>query len=204
VPEDVDTEEVRQAHRRQRIEQLKAELVGGDLLSAGEVAEILDIHPRTVNEYVRDGRLKALQVGGGWKISERALRAFVRDLTTDHAHQQYLAGGGPVTPVDIPDTPVAPTAAIGAAKPADPSSTALSKPSPSGTAVPGAAAAPGGRAPQYKCSFCGRQHQQVGRLIAGPHGVYICDQCVGLCNEIIAHETGKSASPASAEVTSAT
>ena len=107
MPEDPEAEEVgRQAQRRQRIEQLKAELVGGDLLSAGEVAEILDIHPRTVNEYVRDGRLKAIQIGGGWKISERALRAFVRDLTTDHAQQQYLAGEGPVTPVP-PETQAA-------------------------------------------------------------------------------------------------
>jgi hypothetical protein len=35
-----------------------------------------------------------------------------------------------------------------------------------------------------KCSFCGKSQKQVKKLIAGP-GIYICDECVGLCNEII-------------------
>ena len=35
-----------------------------------------------------------------------------------------------------------------------------------------------------KCSFCGKSQKQVQQLIAGP-GVYICDECVELCNEII-------------------
>jgi ATP-dependent Clp protease ATP-binding subunit ClpX len=39
----------------------------------------------------------------------------------------------------------------------------------------------------YKCSFCGRTQEEVRKLIAGPT-VYICDECVGLCNEIIADE----------------
>src|SRR5919106_387777 len=111
------TDADRTARRRQRIEELKAELVGGELFSAAEVADILDIHPRTVNEYVRDGKLKAIQVGGGWKISERALRAFVRELTTDHAQQQYLAGGGPVT-AGAPATPPAPAPTKDSGKPA--------------------------------------------------------------------------------------
>ncbi|HHW17805.1 MAG TPA: ATP-dependent Clp protease ATP-binding subunit ClpX [Firmicutes bacterium] len=38
-----------------------------------------------------------------------------------------------------------------------------------------------------KCSFCGKYQDQVKRLIAGP-GVYICDECIELCNEIIAEE----------------
>ena len=38
-----------------------------------------------------------------------------------------------------------------------------------------------------KCSFCGHSQKQVKKLIAGP-GVYICDQCVDLCNEIIDEE----------------
>jgi ATP-dependent Clp protease ATP-binding subunit ClpX len=38
-----------------------------------------------------------------------------------------------------------------------------------------------------KCSFCGKYQDQVRRLIAGP-GVYICDECIELCNEIIAEE----------------
>jgi len=39
----------------------------------------------------------------------------------------------------------------------------------------------------YKCSFCGRAQEEVKKLIAGP-AVNICDECVGLCNEIIADE----------------
>lgn len=40
---------------------------------------------------------------------------------------------------------------------------------------------------QLKCSFCGKNQDQVKRLIAGP-GVYICDECIELCSEIIADE----------------
>lgn len=40
---------------------------------------------------------------------------------------------------------------------------------------------------QLKCSFCGKNQDQVKRLIAGP-GVYICDECIELCSEIIAEE----------------
>lgn len=36
------------------------------------------------------------------------------------------------------------------------------------------------------CSFCGKSQQVVAKLIAGPRGVFICDQCVGLCDKIIA------------------
>ena len=35
-----------------------------------------------------------------------------------------------------------------------------------------------------KCSFCGKSQKQVQQLIAGPQ-IYICDECVALCNEII-------------------
>lgn len=42
-----------------------------------------------------------------------------------------------------------------------------------------------------KCSFCGKSQKQVRKLIAGP-GVYICDECIDLCNEIIEEELGKS------------
>ncbi len=38
-----------------------------------------------------------------------------------------------------------------------------------------------------KCSFCGKSQKQVKKLIAGP-GVYICDECIDLCNDIIAEE----------------
>ncbi len=40
---------------------------------------------------------------------------------------------------------------------------------------------------QLKCSFCGKSQRQVKKLIAGP-GVYICDECIDLCNEIIEEE----------------
>ncbi|MGI8587931.1 MAG: ATP-dependent Clp protease ATP-binding subunit ClpX [Chloroflexia bacterium] len=39
--------------------------------------------------------------------------------------------------------------------------------------------------PQYHCSFCGKSQDDVRRLIAGPNAVYICDECVDLCREII-------------------
>ena len=40
---------------------------------------------------------------------------------------------------------------------------------------------------QLKCSFCGKSQEQVRKLIAGPN-VYICDECVGLCTDIVAEE----------------
>jgi len=40
---------------------------------------------------------------------------------------------------------------------------------------------------QLKCSFCGKAQEQVKRLVAGP-GVYICDECIELCSEIIEEE----------------
>ncbi len=43
-----------------------------------------------------------------------------------------------------------------------------------------------------KCSFCGKTQKQVKRLIAGP-GVYICDECIELCNEIVAEEANEAA-----------
>ena len=43
-----------------------------------------------------------------------------------------------------------------------------------------------------KCSFCGKTQKQVKKLIAGP-GVYICDECIDLCNDIIAEERDESA-----------
>src|SRR5947209_8706795 len=41
---------------------------------------------------------------------------------------------------------------------------------------------------QYRCSFCGKGQDEVQRLIAGPGAVYICDECVELCREIVAEE----------------
>jgi len=39
----------------------------------------------------------------------------------------------------------------------------------------------------YRCSFCGKRQDQVKKLIAGPSRVYICDECVALCSDIIAN-----------------
>src|ERR1700683_5619924 len=46
---------------------------------------------------------------------------------------------------------------------------------------------PGGN---LNCSFCGKSQKEVKKLIAGPT-VYICDECIGLCNDIIAEEIEK-------------
>ncbi|HEY9069948.1 MAG TPA: ATP-dependent Clp protease ATP-binding subunit ClpX [Candidatus Ozemobacteraceae bacterium] len=43
------------------------------------------------------------------------------------------------------------------------------------------------KSPQFRCSFCGKSQDQVRKLIAGPE-VYICDECIGLCNDIIVEE----------------
>ncbi len=52
---------------------------------------------------------------------------------------------------------------------------------------------------QYHCSFCGKSRDQVKRLVAGPGSVYICDECIELCREIIEEEAGGAgAQPAAA------
>ena len=42
--------------------------------------------------------------------------------------------------------------------------------------------------PRIRCSFCGKTEGQVRKLIAGPDGAFICDECVGICSEIIDEE----------------
>ncbi|MGD9318877.1 MAG: ClpX C4-type zinc finger protein, partial [Desulfobacteraceae bacterium] len=49
------------------------------------------------------------------------------------------------------------------------------------------------------CSFCGKSQDEVKKLIAGP-SVYICDECIQLCNEIIAEEYGQEAETEGAEL----
>ena len=39
-----------------------------------------------------------------------------------------------------------------------------------------------------RCSFCGKGQEQVRKLVAGP-GVYICDQCIDLCQEVLEEDT---------------
>ena len=45
-----------------------------------------------------------------------------------------------------------------------------------------------------KCSFCGKTQHQVTKIIAGP-GVYICTQCIDLCNQIVEDEVGAAHAP---------
>lgn len=44
------------------------------------------------------------------------------------------------------------------------------------------------RARDYRCSFCGKSQDKVKRLIAGPHSVFICNECIDLCYEIVHEE----------------
>ncbi|MFW6054628.1 MAG: ClpX C4-type zinc finger protein, partial [Thermodesulfobacteriota bacterium] len=44
-----------------------------------------------------------------------------------------------------------------------------------------------GRMQELCCSFCAKTQEEVQRLIAGPD-VYICDECISLCNEILTHD----------------
>lgn len=47
---------------------------------------------------------------------------------------------------------------------------------------------PGKNGEKIRCSFCNKTEDQVRKLIAGPSGVYICDECVEICSEIIEEE----------------
>ncbi|TMB96941.1 MAG: ATP-dependent Clp protease ATP-binding subunit ClpX [Chloroflexi bacterium] len=55
--------------------------------------------------------------------------------------------------------------------------------------------AKGGNRVSYTCSFCGKNQDQVRRLIAGPGAVYICDECVELCREIIQEDNSTTVRP---------
>ena len=41
------------------------------------------------------------------------------------------------------------------------------------------------------CSFCGKPKELTRRLVAGPNGIYICDECVEVCREVINEDTEK-------------
>jgi ATP-dependent Clp protease ATP-binding subunit ClpX len=49
---------------------------------------------------------------------------------------------------------------------------------------------------EHVCSFCGKNQTAVKRLIAGPGRVFICDECVRLCQQIITEESSSSSAPA--------
>ena len=55
------------------------------------------------------------------------------------------------------------------------------------------------RSGPFTCSFCGKGQEQTRRLIAGPNGVYICAECVALCNEILSDDHPASPPPASGQ-----
>lgn len=55
-----------------------------ELFSPGEVANILDIHVKTVRRYLRDKTLKGIKVGGSWKISKEELEALLKHSIKDN------------------------------------------------------------------------------------------------------------------------
>ena len=59
------------------------------------------------------------------------------------------------------------------------------------------AQAVGGHAPTKKsyCTFCFKSQHEVKKLISGPFAVFICDECVGLCNEVIVGRLPKQSKP---------
>jgi hypothetical protein len=65
-----------------------------------------------------------------------------------------------------------------------------------------AQAAAGGSLPTKTlyCSFCFKSQHEVKKLISGPASIFICDECVGLCNEIIADRPLNSKSPSAEEL----
>ena len=38
---------------------------------------------------------------------------------------------------------------------------------------------------EIKCSFCGKPKRETRKLVAGPPGIYICDECISICSDII-------------------
>lgn len=67
------------------VDKVRGRLFGGQLMSVNDVADVLGIHPRTVTEYIRDGRLAAFQIAGAWKVTEPDLQSFVDTLRTGPA-----------------------------------------------------------------------------------------------------------------------
>ena len=48
---------------------------------------------------------------------------------------------------------------------------------------------------KIRCSFCGKSQEQARKLIAGPNGAYICDDCIDICAEIIDDEFSETEDP---------
>jgi excisionase family DNA binding protein len=60
-----------------------------NLLNVNQVAFILKVHPLTVRRYLKDGRLKAIMVGGNVRIKESQLQDFSKDFTPG-THRQHV------------------------------------------------------------------------------------------------------------------
>ena len=56
---------------------------------------------------------------------------------------------------------------------------------------------PGRMDDKIRCSFCGKTQDQVRKLIAGTNNVYICDECIELCGEILDEELADYEEPVS-------
>ena len=52
-----------------------------------------------------------------------------------------------------------------------------------------------GKGGRVRCSFCGKTEDEARKLIAGPDGVYICDECIGICADILDEEYGQKDEP---------
>ena len=57
-----------------------------------------------------------------------------------------------------------------------------------------------GRDSKVRCSFCGKTEDQVRKLIAGPEGAFICDECIEICTEIIVEEFGEYDEPDTGDI----
>ena len=53
---------------------------------------------------------------------------------------------------------------------------------------------------EMHCSFCGKSRSQVSKLIQGPGGVYICDECVRACSQMIEEADGTAAEPSASSI----
>jgi ClpX C4-type zinc finger len=76
----------------------------------------------------------------------------------------------------------------------------MSEPAPDGAEPAPAAASGAVPAKTLYCSFCFKSQHEVRKLIAGPAGIFICDECVDLCNQIIAGRPLTSMPPSAEEL----
>jgi excisionase family DNA binding protein len=61
-----------------------------NLLNVNQVAFILKVHPLTIRRYIRDGKLKAVRVGGNVRIKESSLSDFNKDFSTTLSRKQIV------------------------------------------------------------------------------------------------------------------